>query len=120
MVMDSLDFLDSPDSGKPGLNLAGGDPDFGLGPARMPLGMLGMQEPAPEPELPLGKRKNDLIDFLEALNIPQFLPLFTVSSKQSQLLVWRLGLWRQLASNLSAACDVKIFGDRLLWCIDLL
>eukprot|EP01043_Picozoa_sp_COSAG02_P060536 COSAG02_NODE_7930_length_2781_cov_2.454884_4_plen_278_part_00 len=81
MVMDGLDFLDSPDSGKPPpqgqLGL-----DMGLGPARRVSGDT-LPEPTPEPEpapapaLAPGKRTNDLVNFLEALNLPQLLPQFT-------------------------------------------
>jgi hypothetical protein len=77
MVMGGLDFLDSPDSNKGGPQAQLGM-DIGLAPARLPAATgMGLPEPAPEPEPPPGKRKSDLIDFLEALNIPQFLPLFT-------------------------------------------
>ena len=77
MVMDGLDFLDSPDSGKgPAHSQLG--LDIGLAPARRQSGEA-LPEPVPEPEPALapGKRKSDLVDFLEALNIPQFLPQFT-------------------------------------------
>eukprot|EP01043_Picozoa_sp_COSAG02_P029891 COSAG02_NODE_1880_length_10551_cov_2.925947_14_plen_230_part_01 len=79
MVMDGLDFLDSPESGKPPAQGQLGQ-DVGLGPARRVPGDA-LPEPLPEPEpaptLAPGKRKSDLVDFLEALNIPQFLPQFT-------------------------------------------
>ena len=69
MAMAGMDFLDSPPAEQPAQQVP---INIGLGPAR--FGAL--PEPAPEPEPPT-KRKDELIDFLEALNIPQFLPLFT-------------------------------------------